>query len=123
MSNLLKETERKLAETGYTWDDVMAIRSMNFYISIEHFKALANVEYDAGYGAQKVASDLVILMKDGSWFSRREYDGYEWWEHHTALKLPPCVHDNDDDKIKRLIVKPEDVGWATLAECNGLKED
>ena len=119
MSNLLKETERKLAEAGYTWDDVVAIQGKEFGIGIARFKELADVEYSSGYGAQEVASDLVILMKDGSWFTRGEYDGSEWWEHHTAPKLLPCIH---DDKVERLVVKHEDVGWCTLAECNGLKE-
>lgn len=27
----------------------------------------------------------IILLSDGSWLTRDEYDGSEWWEHH---KLP-----------------------------------
>lgn len=120
MSNLLKETKNTLTTAGYTWDDVVAIQGEDFGIGIARFKELADVEYSSGYGAQEVAKDLVILMKDGSWFTRGEYDGSEWWEHHTAPKLLPCIH---DDKIKRLIVKPEDVGWEKLAECNDLEKE
>ena len=43
-------------------------------------------EYDAGYGSQKVYG--TIWMKDGTWYTRREYDGAEWWERHSLPEVP-----------------------------------
>lgn len=42
-------------------------------------------EYDGGYGSQHL--DGMIMLSDGSWLSRGEYDGSEWWELHKAPTL------------------------------------
>lgn len=41
------------------------------------------LHYDPGFGTQYWKG--IILLSDGSWLTRGEYDGSEWWEHH---KLP-----------------------------------
>jgi len=48
------------------------------------------VEYDSGYGATKVAKDLVIVGEDW-WLERCEYNGSEWWEFKT-LPVKPKAH-------------------------------
>ena len=42
--------------------------------------------YDAGYGGQELFG--TIWLKDGSWYSRGEYDGAEWWEHNKLPQIP-----------------------------------
>lgn len=42
-----------------------------------------NILYDNGYGGQELYG--VITFTDGTWLSRGEYDGSEWWEYN---KLP-----------------------------------
>ena len=42
--------------------------------------------YDSGYGAQELFG--TIVMQDGSWYTRHQYDGSESWEHHTVPKTP-----------------------------------
>lgn len=49
-------------------------------------KTLQGIEYDAGYGLQQLFG--VVVFKDGSWLSRGEYDGSEWWEHNKCPKEP-----------------------------------
>jgi hypothetical protein len=45
-----------------------------------------NFEYDSGYGTQNLYG--VIWLENGTWFSRAEYDGSEWWQHHHVPEIP-----------------------------------
>lgn len=38
-------------------------------------------EYDSGYGGQELYG--TVWLEDGTWLSRGEYDGSEWWEHNV----------------------------------------
>lgn len=44
------------------------------------FLNLLDFEYDNGYGCQELYG--YIWYADGTWSSRREYDGSEWWEYY-----------------------------------------
>ena len=120
MANLLKETEDALKALGYTWNAIVAIQGNKHRISIEHFKKIANVEYDNGYGAPEVATDLTIILNDGCWLTRGEYDGSEWWAYHKA---PAVIPECSDDKITSVVVSPEQVGFCTLGEINGVEKE
>lgn len=113
MSNLLQETTEELIACGKTWDDVLWIGGSEFTISVEDFKKLANREYDSGYGAQEVATDLKIVGKDW-WMERGEYDGSEWWDY----KEYP-TKSSEQKSVKRVISSI--FGWQTLAEMQGDK--
>ena len=92
-TNLLEETERALACYDRTWNDVFWIGGNDFYISIEQFKEAAkDTNYDAGYGSEEVATDLVICFNDGSWLSRAEYDGSEWWKYNAYPQKPQVYY-------------------------------
>ena len=87
--NLYNEVIKKLTEYEYTVDDILTIVCEKFNVSLENFLDVAKkTEYDNGFGAAQIAEDIKILMKDGSWFERREYDGAEWFEH----VVPPTPH-------------------------------
>jgi len=87
--NLLEETERALISHYKTWDDIAWIGGYDFYISVEQFKEAAkDTNYDAGYGSEEVAIDLVICFYNGSWLSRGSYDGSEWWEYNEFPSKP-----------------------------------
>jgi len=70
---------------------------------------LNNLRYDSGYGSQKLYG--TIWYEDGTWSSRGEYDGSEWWEHN---KLPPiptvCISDNDKsiESVNKLLLETEE---------------
>ena len=101
--NLLEETVDKLRRNGYTVEDIEAVQSDTLRISVPRFVELARqTNYDNGYGIQMVADDLKLLMKDGSYFIRREYDGSEWWDHVPLIKPFSNI---DDDKVTKLFNK------------------
>lgn len=43
-------------------------------------------EYDNGFGGQELYG--TIWMKDGTWYTRGEYDGSEWWQLHRRPEIP-----------------------------------
>ena len=88
--NLLNETLIALYEHDYTKFDIDYVQGKEYGISVDRFITLAkHTEYVAGYGLPKVATDLVIAMRDGSWFSRKIADGNEYWQHRSRpVKLP-----------------------------------
>ena len=89
MIDLLEETEQVFASFNKTWDDVAWIGGHDFYISIEQFKEAAkDTYYDSGYGCEEVAVDLVICFYNGTWLSRAEYDGSEWWQYNEFPQKP-----------------------------------
>ena len=52
-----------------------------------------NVEYKNGYGLQELFG--TIWMKDGTWYTRSEYDGAEWWTHHECPDWDDDMHKDD----------------------------
>ena len=114
MNNLFEETEQIFSIYNKTWDDIAWIGGDDFCISIEQFKEAAkDTNYDAGYGSEEVAVDLVVCFKDGSWLSRAEYDGSEWWKYN---KYPQKLQMIFNGKIK--LVNPNKAGWNGLKELN-----
>lgn len=119
-TNLLKETIDVLHDHGHTPADVLWVgQSLDvhprkyytgipepFWFSWAEFAALAAVtDYNNGFGGAEIASDLVVVG-DGWWLERHEYDGSEWWEHK---QLPPKPRDhalpwslnNGGDELRR----------------------
>jgi hypothetical protein len=43
-------------------------------------------DYDSGYGGQNLFG--TVWMEDGTWCTRGEYDGSEWWEHNQLPEIP-----------------------------------
>lgn len=54
--------------------------------NLRAIKKFLNVKYDNGYGGQELFG--TIWYADGTWSSREEYDGSEWWRHNKCPKLP-----------------------------------
>jgi hypothetical protein len=109
MKNLYEETMGILAVNGKTLDDIVAVQGEDFAISIDEFIELSKqLDYDSGYGSAHVATDLVIVG-DGWWLERREYDGSEWWEFRAAPQPKP--------EIKSVRTLGDDADyWPKLAE-------
>ena len=92
--NLLKETKEVILNSGHFVPDIIFIGSekSGHQCTWEEFEVLADVDYDAGYGAIRVASDLIVVFSDGHKMWRGEYDGSEWWEYSTPFTLPLVAH-------------------------------
>lgn len=112
--NLLKETKSILKEHNLTIKDILYVQGYEFGISVENFLKLADTEYDSGYGAQKVANDLIVVGEDW-WLERHEYDGAEWWEYKELPKKNPIIKE-----VTTLIAEEPCIWWGSLAELNNL---
>ena len=88
--NLLKETMCDIMESGHTPKDIIFIGSERTGHSCtwDEYVTLANIEYDNGFGSQKIADDLIIVFKDGCKMWRSEYDGSESWGYSKPFKMP-----------------------------------
>jgi hypothetical protein len=88
--NLLKETLADIIHSGHEPKDIIFIGSQESGHSCtwEEFQTLADFDYDAGYGSQNVATDLIVVFKDGSFMRRYEYGGSEEWDYFTPFKMP-----------------------------------
>jgi hypothetical protein len=54
--------------------------------ALEEFLRALDFEYDSGYGTQELFG--TVWLSDGTWLSRGEYDGSEWWEHNKIPDIP-----------------------------------
>jgi len=52
----------------------------------ENFLNSLDFEYDDGYGSQNLYG--TVWFENGTWLSRGEYDGSEWWEHNELPDIP-----------------------------------
>lgn len=119
--NLLEETKRVMSEQGYTFDDIAWVGCDVFRIPVDVFAERADTEYNSGFGAPEVAQDLVIVLRDGSWMERAEYDGSEWWDLKRIPRMPDAVWDG----VVALTVRQVDgasCGWENLGKLCALAE-
>jgi hypothetical protein len=49
---------------------------------LDSFLQGLDFEYDSGFGGQELHG--TIWYSDGTWSSRGEYDGQEWWEYNVC---------------------------------------
>lgn len=88
----IKWAEVKYDEGAWSEEDA---RGQRFFLASNHtdeeleefFKSL-DFTYDSGYGMQQVFGNIVFW--DGTWLSRGEYDGSEWWEVNRLPQEPKC---------------------------------
>ena len=120
--NLWTETIETLRVNRKEWEDVLRIGTKEGYIDKELFRKLArDTDYDDGYGASKVAEDLIIEGK-GFRMTRGEYDGSEWW---NFIRFENFIGNKELKDIKVLSVEKSNeilgnnyVGWKSLKELN-----
>lgn len=121
MENLLKETKRILKDYGKTIKDIVAVQGEDFGIRVDDFIRLADTLYDDGFGSPKVAQDLVVIG-NGFWLERHEYDGSEWWEYKEC----PAILENIMEVNALTVNQCEfdcSCGWETLAGLNVESEE
>jgi hypothetical protein len=67
-------------------DDSIVLKLNHNAADLEEFLTKLDFEYDSGYGGQELYG--TIWLDDGTWLSRGEYDGSEWWEHNVLPEIP-----------------------------------
>lgn len=112
MTNLLQETLATIQAHGLTSNDVLWVGSSdgNYALDWNRFAQVANIEYDAGYGGQEIASDLVVVFNNGAWLERTEYDGSEDWSYQSRPLMNPIAKPFRTVKSGNL--------WASVGEMN-----
>lgn len=60
----------------------------------EKFLDSLDFEYDDGYGLQFLYGTIWFL--NGTWGTRGEYDGSEWWEIHSRPEIPQYLIKQDE---------------------------
>jgi len=99
MINAKKELISKLENYDYNVEDIKCFKiRLNIFelgeLNIkrdEEFSSSSegdllyylDFNYNNGYGCQLI--DGIILMNDGCWFEREEYDGSEWWTFRKPI--------------------------------------
>lgn len=114
MGNLLEETIYSIEKCGHKIEDVIFIGSLESGHACRdwnHFKELADFEYDSGYGAQHIAEDLIIAFSNGSHMWRYEYDGSECWQYTKPVQIPKT-----SKEVK--VLGGEQFSWCSLEEMN-----
>ena len=72
------------------------------YTEDEYKQFLSDIDktYNNGYGGQEL--DGMIWYEDGTWTSRGEYDGSEWWNYHEVPDIPEFLNRVDKVRDKKL---------------------
>lgn len=111
--NLLDETRENITKSGHAPSDIVLIGSLEsgYRCSWDEFKVMADEDYDSGFGAAQVATDLKIVFTDGQTMWRGEYDGSEWWEFSVPAIIP-----TEQKSIVGLFANSKNVGWVSLEE-------
>lgn len=122
MTNLLKETMSVLKDHNKELKDIVAVQGKKFGLSVEKFIELADEDYYSGYGSPQVAEDLIVIGQ-GWWLERHEYDGSEWWEYKELFEVLPIKED-----ICALIIDQSpnpniSCGWEDLETLNKVEAD
>lgn len=55
-----------------------------------NFLESLDFNYDSGYGGQELYG--TVWFEDGTWMTRGEYDGSEWWNFHTIPEIPEHLY-------------------------------
>lgn len=72
-----------LSREQYYTDKFDYVLRVNFSgADYQDFLKQLDFNYDDGYGGQNLYG--IIWYEDGTWSSRGEYDGSEWWEHNEC---------------------------------------
>jgi hypothetical protein len=98
--NLFSETLAMLHDNGKAPEDVRWVQwESKFHCTWAEFAAIADFEYDNGYGGNEIKLSLYVVGDDW-WLERGEYDGSEWWEFKTSPTKPEMHRTPVADDIK-----------------------
>lgn len=92
LTNAYDELMSMLAVHCYTVDDIAWVADARYRLPLPEFlDRLKDTNYYAGYGSVEFDPSIVVMLDDGSWFERAEYDGSEWWQYRYVPTCPVMV--------------------------------
>lgn len=76
---------------GYQYDDEENYLKAELKVNhteeeFQSFLNSLNFDYYAGFGGQELFG--TVWLEDGTWCTRDEYDGSEWWTHNQLPEIP-----------------------------------
>ena len=77
----------------FDFEEVAKLKEGYTPAEYEAFLKLLEYDYDDGYGRQELEG--TIWYKDGTWSSREEYDGSEWWAHYETPEIPASLKEDN----------------------------
>ena len=93
LEQLLKRTAKVKCASIIKDDPFDYTKLCQFELKINHteeefqsFLNSLNFDYDSGYGCQELFG--TVWLEDGTWCTRGEYDGREWWIHNQLPEIP-----------------------------------
>ena len=99
-TNLHDELFKILKDNNKTVDDIFYVnltewksKQQHFYKPEKFIKRAKNINYNSGYGSEEIRRDLKIVLKNGDFIIRREYDGSEWFEYMESPKTDVELED------------------------------
>jgi predicted HNH restriction endonuclease len=75
--------------TYKSWDNKESKIVLKINHTNDEFNEFLNsldFEYDNDYGSQELFG--TVWLDNGTWMSRGEYDGSEWWKHNVLPTIP-----------------------------------
>ena len=110
-TSLLDETLGILKEHGKYENDIKYVRVKNIkttdlssfyaYVDWNSFKeAIKDYKYNRGYGVQYVWEDLRVVLYDGDYLERHEYDGSEWWVYVAKPPMDVLITKYDPEEME-----------------------
>lgn len=101
--NLFCDLFDVLHEHEKTIDDILYIKIDNKNFKPQRILDLfKGITYERGYSGPWINQSLQIVLKNGDFIIRGEYDGSEWFEYMVAPRLDEKLEDFDgyEDLIK-----------------------
>ncbi len=74
------------SDYSFTKGNIWKLRENYSKREWEDLIASLDFEYHNGFGGQNLFG--IIWYEDGTWSSRGEYDGSEWWEYNELPEIP-----------------------------------
>ena len=106
-TNLIEETLSFLRRCGKYENDIYYVKVKDLrsvdvvhYVDWNSFKeAVKDFTYDKGYGLQYIWKNLKIVLRNGEYLCRQEYDGSEWWEYMSNPPMDVLITKYDPDEM------------------------
>jgi hypothetical protein len=82
---VLDKAKVKCAEVDFV-ESTFLLKVGHTQEEYDEFLESLDFMYDSGFGGQYLFG--TIWLEDGTWFTRAEYDGSEWWDYHRLPQIP-----------------------------------
>ena len=100
MINLKEEIEIILENEKNLGNHLEYISIDDLGVDLKDLLQVSDFHYDSGYGVPYINQNIIMMFSDGSYYTRAEYDGSEWFERTVPPKRP---------KVKMVISSTEEM--------------